>query len=224
MNQANDYIFMYDCCLNTQDQDSTILTNVKKIVAVPHRILWSLVGLLLTVGGTFIEAHFTSAPWSWNQHGVQTTSLGVTYQIGAVLLVGCLGGKTAGALSQIAYVVLGLTWLPVFYQGGGISYLNQPYFGYLLGFIPGAWVCGSLAFQTSTKLESLTFSCLCGLLAIHLSGLGYLLLNYVIGTGLIQTPLLEAVLRYSVYPLPGHLVISCTVAVLSYCLRYVMLY
>ncbi|WNN87411.1 biotin transporter BioY [Gloeocapsopsis dulcis] len=198
--------------------------HVKKIAAVPHRILWSLVGLLLTIGGTFIEAHFASAPWSWNQYGVQTTSLGVTYQIGAVLLVGCLGGKTAGALSQIAYVVLGLTWLPVFYQGGGMSYLSQPYFGYLLGFILGAWVCGFLAFQSSTKLESLAFSCLCGLLTIHLSGLVYLLLNYVVGSRLIQTTLLEAVLSYSVYPLPGHLVIACTVAVLSYCLRYVMLY
>lgn len=198
--------------------------NVKKFVAVPHQILWALVGLLLTIGGTFIEAQFTVAPWTWSQHGVQTTSLGVTYQIGAVLLVGCLGGKTAGALSQIAYLVLGLIWLPVFDQGGGIHYISQPYFGYLLGFVFGAWVCGFLAFKTSTKLESLAFSCLCGLLTIHFSGLSYLILNYLTGTGLTQTAFFEAVFRYSVQPLPGQVVIACTVAVLSYCLRYVMLY
>lgn len=197
---------------------------MKKIVAVPRQILWSLVGLLLTIGGTFIEAHFTSAPWSWNQYGIQATPLGVTYQIGAVLFVGCLGGKTAGALSQIAYIVLGLTWLPVFYQGGGISYLNQPNFGYVLGFVPGAWICGFLAFKTSNKLESLAFSCLCGLLAIHSTGVGYLILKYIIGAGFTQLTLLEAVLRYSVYSLPGHLIITCAVAVLSYCLRFVMLY
>ena len=69
-------------------------------------------------------------------------SLGVTYQIGGVLLVGCLGGKNAGALSQIAYLVMGLTLLPVFADGGGIGYVKLSQFGYLLGFIPGAWICG----------------------------------------------------------------------------------
>jgi len=55
--------------------------------------------------------------------------------------------------SQIAYQL----WQPCssFAQGGGIDYPKQPQFGYLLGFIPGAWVCGFLAFQAlQTRVSS----------------------------------------------------------------------
>lgn len=194
-------------------------------MVTPKQILWSLTGLLLTICGTFLQAYFTTSPWNWSQQGVQTVNLGVTYQIGAVLLVGCLGGKTAGVLSQIAYILLGLTWLPVFTQGGGVSYLNQPYFGYILGFIPGAWVCGFFAFRAPAKLESLGFSCLCGLLTIHLTGLGYLVFNYIFNPTFAQkASLLATAFRYSIYPLPAQLIIVCTVAVLSYLLRHLMFY
>ncbi len=194
-------------------------------MAAPNQLIWSLIGLLLTIGGTFLEAYVTSAPSGWSEHGIQTIPLGVTYQIGAVLLVGCLGGRKAGALSQIAYLILGLTWLPVFYQGGGISYLQQPHFGYLLGFVPGAWVCGFLAFQVSPKLESLAFSCLAGLLTIHLCGLGYLMLSQIFHwTGSQALPLLPAALKYSFYPLPGQLAVVCAVTVLAYGLRLILFY
>lgn len=195
------------------------------MVAAPNQLLWSLIGLLLTIGGTFVEAYITSSPWNWHQYGIQTLSLGVTYQIGAVLIVGCLGGKNAGALSQIAYLLLGLTWFPIFAQGGGIGYLKQPHFGYLLGFIPGAWVCGFLAFQALPKLESLAFSCTCGLVTVHLTGLSYLILTHAFSWANTQElSLLQAALKYSFYPLPGQLAIVCAVTVLAYGLRHLMFY
>lgn len=179
----------------------------------------------MTIGGTFLEAYITSLPWDWSQHEIQALSLGVTYQIGAVLLIGCLGGRNAAALSQIAYLLLGLTWFPIFAQGGGIDYLKQPHFGYLLGFIPGAWVCGFLAFQASARLESLAFSCICGLLTIHLTGLGYLVLTNVFNwAGTEVLSLMQAALNYSFYPLPGQLAVVCAVTVLAYCLRHLMFY
>lgn len=193
------------------------------IVAAPNQLLWSLIGLLLTIGGTFLEAYVTT--WNWSQHGIHALSLGVTYQIGAVLLVGCLGGRNAGALSQIAYLVLGLTWFPLFAQGGGIDYLKQPHFGYLLGFIPGAWICGFLAFKARPRLESLAFSCICGLLTVHFNGLSYLVMNHVFNwTGTEVESLLPAALKYSFYPLPGQLAVVCAVTVLAYCLRHIMFY
>lgn len=193
-------------------------------MTAPNQLLWSLIGLLLTIGGTFLEARVTSAPWNWNQHGIHTLSLGVTYQIGAVLLVGCLGGKNAAALSQIAYLVLGLIWLPVFTQGGGMSYFRQPHFGYLLGFVPGAWVCGSLAFKASPRLEYIAFSCICGLFTVHLTGLSYLVLTFSFNWAGKVFPLMEAALDYSFYPLPGQLAVVCAVTVLAYCLRHLMFY
>lgn len=193
--------------------------------AASNQLLWSMIGLLLTMGGTFLEAHAITFPWSWSQHGIQTFSLGVSCQVGAVLLVGCLGGKNAGALSQIAYLVMGLTLLPVFAEGGGIGYVKLSQFGYLLGFIPGAWICGLIAFKARPRLESLAFSCVCGLLTIHLCGIAYLMISYFFGwKGTENLPFIQAILRYSWFSIPGQLTVVCAVTVIAYLLRHLMFY
>lgn len=191
----------------------------------PTELLWALIGLLLTIGGTFLEAFIATPDWTLSHQGLKIHSLGVTYQIGAVLLVSCVGGKNAGALSQIAYLVLGLTWFPVFAHGGGFSYFKQPSFGYLLGFIPGAWFCGFLAFKVRPRLESLALSCICGLLLIHLTGISYLLLtdflNWAPGATI---SLLDVILKNSVYPLLGQLAVACSATVVAFALRNLLFY
>ncbi|XZO01294.1 MAG: biotin transporter BioY [Microcoleus sp.] len=191
---------------------------------VPIELIWAFIGLLLTIGGAFFPAFVTTPIWFWDNRGFQAYSLGVNYQIGAVLLVGCMGGKNAAALSQIAYIILGLTLWPVFSQGGGIGYIKEPAFGYLLGFIPGAWVCGWMAFKVASRLESIAFSCLCGLFTIHAIGLTYLVLSHLLVLPTRTTGLFEQILKYSVYPLPGHLAVVCAIALLSFVLRRVMFY
>ena len=193
-------------------------------MAFSTELLWALIGLILTIGGTFLEGFMTTP--TLGPTTFQTHSLGVTYQFGAALLVGCLGGKNAAALSQIAYILLGLTWFPIFAQGGGFGYLKEPSFGYILGFIPGAWLCGYLAFKASAKLESLAFSCLCGLFSIHLTGILYMAASYSLGlvntsTGL---PLQQSLMKYSLYPLPGQFAIVCAVTVVAFTLRHLMFY
>jgi len=186
----------------------------------PLEALWAVIGLFLTILGTMVEASLANPLAGWGDRASSTISLGVTYQVGAVLLVGCLGGKNAGALSQIAYLCLGLSpWFPVFTQGGGLSYLAHPSFGYLLGFIPGAWLCGWLAFHRRRRLELLALSCLLGLLTVHLVGLLYLLLSQG-ASGEFG----RLVLQYSWYPLPGQLAIACAAAVLAYVLRLLLFY
>ncbi len=196
-----------------------------KVTYVPHEFLWALIGLFLTILTTFLEASITNAPWNWSSRGVTPHSLGVTYQVGAVLLTGCLGGKKAGVLAQIAYIVLGLTWLPVFAQGGGWSYLEQPSFGYILGFIPGAWLCGWLSFRDRPTVEGLAKSAFLGLLAIHVLGLVYL-----VGLSLLKpqeypwADFMSSFFQYSLLPLPGQLVIICVVALIAYSLRLLLFY
>lgn len=194
-------------------------------VAVPTQLLWALIGLILTIGGTLLEAFITSPPWNWGQHGVQVHSLGVTWQIGAVLLVGCLGGRGAAVVSQVAYLLLGLTWFNVFTQGGGTGYVLHPSFGYLLGFVPAAWICGWLAFRFPVRLEFLALSCLAGLLAIHISGIIYLLMAQALQwSTLAELPFWQTVLTFSIYPLPGQLAIVCAVTVVAFTLRHLMFY
>lgn len=196
-------------------------------VLFPTDLLWALMGLILTIGGTFLEASVTNAPWNWTQQGLQPHPLGVSFQVGAVLFVSCVGGRNAAVMAQIAYLLLGLlNWLEVFTYGGGLGYVFRPSFGYILGFVPGAWICGYLAFRMVPRLEALALSCLSGLIAIHLTGISYLMVGNRIFSWIDLQPatLLSTVLTYSLYPLPGQLVVICAVTVLAYIFRQVMFY
>lgn len=175
-----------------------------------------------------MQPSLTTFPWTWGgDEGIQTFPLGVTFQVGAVLLAGCLGGKQAGALSQVAYILLGLfvTRFQLFTHGGGLEYITSPTFGYLLGFVPGAWICGSLAFRTKPTLEALAFSCFCGLFIIHALGITYLIGLFffsVLDGGLIS--LLQGIYQYSLRPFLGQVCMICAVSVLSFALRRIMFY
>lgn len=186
-------------------------------------LLWALIGLMLTIGGTLLRASIAGVPFG--SSNIPLHFLGVSYQIGAVMLVGCLGGRNAAAMSQIAYIALGLAGFPVFSKGGGINYLQEPSFGYLIGFIPGAWVCGFLAFRLQLRLESLALSGVFGLLVIHLVGIFYLFLSYAfkwVNTNAVS--LGEALMTYSVNLLPGQLAVTCAIAVFAFFLRRIMFY
>lgn len=192
----------------------------------PVELLWAFVGLVLTISGTFLEAFIAGVPLtSWADPTIPLHSLGVTWQVGGVLMVGCLGGKNAGAISQIAYLVLGLTWFQIFTHGGGLAYLFSPTFGYLLGFVPGAWLCGWLAFQFQRKLETLAASCLYGLAVIHLTGISYLIAIHLLDTDRLgMGELGKFIFVYSIADLPGQLALVCAVAVVAFVLRHIMFY
>ena len=68
-----------------------------------------------------------------------------TWQVPALLLSALIGGPKCGILAAISYLTIGLFYLPVFHGGGSIDYLLNPGFGYLLGFIPAAWLSGRIS-------------------------------------------------------------------------------
>ncbi|MEO1127859.1 MAG: biotin transporter BioY [Cyanobacteria bacterium J06639_16] len=199
-------------------------------VSVPTELMWAVIGLVLTITGTWLEVFLPNPPWVWGEVGLHAVSLGVSFQVGAVLLTGCLAGKNSAALSQIAYLALGLIWFKtfgfqVFTQGGGLGYLREPTFGYLIGFVPGAWYCGVLAFRSKPTLETLASGCLAGLGWIHACGLAYLILAYILGWASgFGISFWQAVLVYSVFVIPGQLVVACAVSVIACVMRQVMFY
>jgi biotin transport system substrate-specific component len=216
-------------------------------ISRPYILIWTIVGLLLTIGANFIPAYLISSPVQWLTGGGITYPLGFKCQVGAVLLVSCLGGRTAGVLAQVAYLLLGLTWLKIFNEGGGIEYLYKPAFGYLLAFIPGAWICGQLAFKKvstvagsgklnpgfnreptpipKAQLEYLGLSCFCGLTTIHLVGIIYLVLFKLVDLAQAGNfKLLESIVNYSVYPFFSQVVLACAATSIAFVLRRVMFY
>lgn len=99
----------------------------------------------------------------------------ITLQIFFVALGAVLLGKYYGALAQVLYILIGLAGFPIFTQGGGIGYFVQPSFGYLLGFIPAAFVIGYLSEKFNRKTISVLFVCsMAGILVDYLIGLPYL--------------------------------------------------
>ena len=65
-----------------------------------------------------------------------------TLQFLFTLLTGLLLGARLGVMTVGTYVLMGLLGIPVFAAGGGLGYVAQPTFGYLLGFVIQAWFCG----------------------------------------------------------------------------------
>jgi biotin transport system substrate-specific component len=69
----------------------------------------------------------------------------VTAQTFVVLVLGILLGSQKGALALTLYLAEGIAGLPVFAGGFGASALAGPTGGYLVGFIPAAYIVGRLA-------------------------------------------------------------------------------
>ncbi|MDO5720660.1 MAG: biotin transporter BioY [Actinomycetaceae bacterium] len=70
----------------------------------------------------------------------------ITGQTLGVMLVGAILGARRGALSLTTYLVLGVIGLPWFANfSGGPASIISPSFGYIIGFIPTAFVIGYLS-------------------------------------------------------------------------------
>ncbi len=103
--------------------------------------------------------------------------MSITFQMFFALLAGIILGPVRGMIAMTVYLALGLIGLPVFSLGGGIGYILQPSFGFILGFIPGAYVSGI----TYSKLENKPYSktlwaYFAGSMVIYALGIAYMFL------------------------------------------------
>lgn len=181
---------------------------------------WSgaVAGLLLIVCGGLVQAALPG----YGNGGLTVIPLPITLQVPALLLTALVCGARSAMLAGVAYISLGLFQLPVFQAGGGLSYLQDPGFGYIAGFLPAAWLSGRLARQPGMdNLLSLTAAAVLGLLVLQLCGLANLLLGAVVGRWNGQLP--QLLLSYSLGPLLPQLLLCCSVAVLALALRRLLL-
>lgn len=90
-----------------------------------------------------------------------------------VFFIVALLGRKFGLLAICGYIILGM-FFPVFALGGGISYLFEYGFGYILAFIPAIFFTGTLLKVKSDFLRVILISIL-GVGAIHILGILYML-------------------------------------------------
>lgn len=139
--------------------------------------------------------------------------MSVTLQTMMAALAGILLGSRWGAVSQLVYLALGLLGLPIFTQGGGVGYVFQPSFGFLLGFPLTAAVAGALAGRSLSPLR-LGWAAGVGILAGYLIGTPYMgmILNVYMGKELdVWTVVKTGCLIY----LPGEAVKIVATAVIA---------
>lgn len=117
----------------------------------------------------------------------------VTLQFLFTAMAGVLLGGKYGALSQAVYVALGLLGIPLFTAGGGLSYVLQPTFGFLLGLIPAAWLIGKLTADRAAPWR-IAAACGAGLAVLYVVGLPYMamILNGYMGKGMDVSAILWA--------------------------------
>ena len=109
-----------------------------------------------------------------------------TLQTMFMLMAGIVLGVRYAPLSQVIYLLLGLFGLPVFTGGkGGMTALMSPTFGFLLGFVLGAWLTALLYEKLPVKsdLARGLVSTIVGAVVIYLPGIlyFYFLQNVIVG-------------------------------------------
>jgi len=101
----------------------------------------------------------------------------LTFQLFFAVYAGLLLRPRSAVLSQFIYLLIGLIGIPVFASGGGISYVVNPTFGYLIGFLLAAGLISFLMKKAkNTKFITLLGVVLLGYIATYLFGNIYLYL------------------------------------------------
>ena len=132
-----------------------------------------------------------------------------------VMLAGILLGPKWGALASLIYVMMGLSGLPVFTQGGGIAYVLKPTFGFLIGFSFCSWVTGTITHKSEQPgFKRILIACLAGIAVLYIFGTSYLYLmnRFYYGNTMAVWPM---ILACCIQPLPGDIIKSIIASVIG---------
>ncbi|WP_127134107.1 biotin transporter BioY [Veillonella caviae] len=171
-------------------------TMSKKRISTRELTMTALFVTLITVGA-FIRIPLPNCPF--------------TLQILFTTLAGIILGSRLGAVSVGIYIILGLIGVPVFTSGGGPGYILQPTFGYLVGFMVGAYVVGRFSEASPNhSFKQLLIGSILNLLVVYGFGMVYL---YMIMNVYLATPIGWWPVVVSCFLIPvGPDIFLCTVA------------
>lgn len=95
-------------------------------------------------------------------------------QIPTVMFIAALLGRRFGIISVLIYIIIGLFVAPVFALGGGLEYIFQYSFGYILAYIPAVFFAGSIL-KSGLNYRNMVQATFVGVLTIHIVGILYML-------------------------------------------------
>jgi biotin transport system substrate-specific component len=145
----------------------TMRTNTLSARLVPQTWLNNVI--LVVAGSLFMAA---CAQFSYQ---FSFSTVPVTGQTFAVLLIGALYGSRLGAATLMAYVAEGAMGAPFFAQAkGGIAAIATPSGGYILGFIVMAYVVGWFAERGWDRSRWIVLPMLLGNAILYIPGVIWL--------------------------------------------------
>ena len=182
-------------------------TKTKKPVDTRGMVLCALFAALIAAGA-FLKIPIPYVP--------------ITLQFLFTNLAGLLLGKRRGLIAVCAYIFVGLAGIPVFTQGGGLGYVFQPTFGYIIGFALGTWLGGLISERGDNSLKTYILGGFANFIVMF--GIGvpyyYLIANYYLGKPIAAEALLISGFLVCA---PGDIVIVFVSAFLAIRLRPIVL-
>ena len=95
-------------------------------------------------------------------------------QIPVIMFIALLLGRKYGIISVSLYILIGLFLAPVFALGGGIDYIFQYGFGYILGYVPAIFFAASIL-RSGLSFRNMLQATIVGVITIHIVGSLYFL-------------------------------------------------
>lgn len=95
-------------------------------------------------------------------------------QIPVIMFIVALLGRKLSIAAILMYILTGLFLAPVFALGGGVKYVLEYGFGYILAYIPAAFFAGSIL-RSGLTYRNMAQAVLVGVLTIHFIGIFYML-------------------------------------------------
>lgn len=144
-------------------------------------ILLILACTFLIILATFVQldvTHFIIPKGAFQGENLALKDYLFTYkfipQIPIVMFVGAFLGKKYGLISILLYIILGLLIIPVFAVGGGVGYILEYGFGYILAYIPAVYLANTIL-SSGFSAKNILKATIVGVLTIHIIGVLYML-------------------------------------------------
>ncbi|NLZ51741.1 MAG: biotin transporter BioY [Thermoanaerobacteraceae bacterium] len=129
---------------------------------------------------------------------------------------GILLGAKRGFYSQLLYMSIGLMGFPIFTNGGGITYIFQPTFGYIIGFLLCSYIIGKFTERlTKITITGLFSSIVAGMCAMYFCGILhlYIIMNFYLGkTMSVKAAIITGIFPFILTDLIYSLLIAVTAA------------
>lgn len=96
-------------------------------------------------------------------------------QIPVIMFLAAFLGRKYGITSVLLYIIAGLFFVPIFALGGGLKYVFEYGFGYILAYIPAIFFAASIL-KSGYSNRNMIHATIVGVLTIHIIGVLYMLI------------------------------------------------